>query len=53
MWSAAVFEAAFPGRRTMASGSPFLAVPWSAYAVMGWNPNVLFQVGAEKCAIRG
>jgi hypothetical protein len=29
MWSAAVFEPAFPARSTMASGSPS---PWPAYA---------------------
>jgi len=46
MWSAAVFEPAFPGRSTIASGSPFPPGPWSAQAVIGWNPNVFFQVGA-------
>ena len=55
MWSAAVFEPAFPGRSTMASGSPFPSAPWSAQAVIGWNPKVFFQVGAacsfSECAI--
>ena len=49
MWSAAVLDPAFPGRRTMASGSPVPASPWSAQAVMGWNPKVFFQVGAASC----
>ena len=55
MWSAAVFDPAFPGRSTIASGSPFPPAPWSAQAVIGWNPNVFFQVGAacsfSECAI--
>ena len=55
MWSAAVFEPALPGRRTMASGSPFPPAPWSAQAVIGWNPNVFFHVAAacsfSECAI--
>ena len=46
MWSAAVFEPAFPGRSTIARGSPFPPAPWSAQAVIGWKPNVFFQVGA-------
>jgi hypothetical protein len=25
--------------------APFPAFPWSAQAVMGWNPRVFFQVG--------
>jgi hypothetical protein len=45
LWSAAVLEPAFPGRRTSASGSPEPSGPWSAQAVIGWNPNVV-QVGA-------
>ena len=49
MWSAAVFDPAFPGRSTMASGSPFPPAPWSAQAVIGWKPNVFFQVGAACC----
>ena len=49
MWSAAVFDPAFPARSSRASGSPLPACPWSAHAVMGWNPNVFFQVGAASC----
>jgi hypothetical protein len=30
-----VFDPAFPGRSTMASGSPFPVSPWSAQAVIG------------------
>ena len=40
IWSAAVFEPAFPGRSTMARGSPFPSAPWSAQAVIGWKPKV-------------
>ena len=29
-----------------ASGSPYPSGPWSAQAVIGWNPNVFFHVGA-------
>ena len=38
MWSAAVFDPAFPGRSSTASGSPVPAGPWSTNAVNGWNP---------------
>jgi hypothetical protein len=40
-----VFEPEFPALSTIARGSPFPPAPWSAQAVMGWNPNVFFQVG--------
>ena len=49
MWSAAVFDPAFPGRSMIARGSPFPSWPWSAQTVIGWKPNVFFQVGAACC----
>jgi hypothetical protein len=48
MWSAAVFEPAFPALSTMAVGSPFPPAPWSAQAVSGWKPKVFFQVGRSR-----
>jgi hypothetical protein len=39
-------DPALPGRKTAASGSPDPAAPRSAKAVIGWNPNVFFHVGA-------
>ena len=39
MWSAAVFDPAFPGRSSTASGSPVPAGPWSTNAHNGWNPK--------------
>lgn len=38
MWSAAVLEPAFPGRRRAATGSPVPPGPWSTKAVSGWWP---------------
>jgi hypothetical protein len=38
MWSAAVFDPAFPGRNMTASGSPDPSGPWSTNAHNGWNP---------------
>ena len=35
IWSAAVFDPAFPGRSMMASGSPDPPAPWSANTVSG------------------
>jgi hypothetical protein len=54
MWSAAVFDPAFPGRTTLAIVSPFPSGPWSAQAVIGWSRRSN-QVGEacffSECAI--
>ncbi len=52
MWSAAVFEPAFPARSTMASGSLFPPSPWPENAVIGWKPNVFFQAGPDRGQLR-
>ncbi len=38
MWSAAVFDPAFPARSWTANGSPVPSAPWSTNAHNGWNP---------------
>jgi hypothetical protein len=50
MWSAAVFDPAFPALSTIARDSPFPPAPCSAQAVIGWKPKDFFQV-AEACSL--
>ena len=54
MYSAAVFDPAFPARSKMAGASPPAPALWSANAPSGWKPNVFFQLGAafsfSECA---
>jgi hypothetical protein len=52
MWSAAVLEPAFPGRSTMASGSPIPSAPWSAQAVIGWKAVGLLPGGRGLLLVR-
>ena len=55
MWSAAVFDPAFPARSRPASASPPATSGRSRKHSNGWNPNVFFHVAAafsfSLCAI--
>jgi hypothetical protein len=55
MWSAAVFEPAFPARSITDSGSPLPSAPWSRKEHSGWCPNPRLNVGAacsfSECAV--
>ena len=49
MWSAAVLLPALPARSRPATGSPAPRGPWSTNPMIGWWPNVRFQVAVASC----